>query len=140
MDELATAKKSSTKITIRGYVLDFYGQVSNSKVMELLEEARWNHYDGLFEKGIFLDLGLALVLVHSDISYSRPLRLGEVFDIFTSVEQIGNKSITLHQQMILRDPKELAIDAKMTYVIKDMEKEVAIPLTGKMRQWLLRGE
>ena len=140
MDELTTAKKSTTKITIRGYVLDFYGQVSNSKVMELLEEARWNHYDGLFEKGIFLDLGLALVLVHSDISYKRPLRLGEVFDIFTSVAQIGNKSITLHQQMILRTPEEVAIDAKMTYVIKDMEKEVAIPLTGKMRQWLLRGE
>ena len=133
-------KKSVTEITVRGYILDLYGQVSNSKFMELLEEARWNHYKGLFESGMFLDLGLALVLVNANVDYKSAAKLGDILDIVTSIDRIGEKSIKLRQTVFMRATGEEVIDAKMTYVVKDLEKGSAIPLVGKMRDMLLRGE
>ena len=133
-------KASATEITVRGYTLDMYQQVSNAKFMELLDEAKWNHYDGLFESGLFLDLDLALVMVNINIDYRRPAYLGEIFDIFTSVKRIGEKSITLQQDCILRTTQEVILEAEVTYVVKDLKKGSAIPLVGKMREMLTRGE
>lgn len=133
-------KVSKTKITVRGYTLDMYQQVSNSKFMELLDEAKWNHYDGLFESGIFLDLDLALVLVNINVDYRRPAYLGEVFDIYTSVKRVGEKSITLKQDCLLRPGKDVILEAEVTYVVKDLKKGAAVPLVGKMREMLTRGE
>lgn len=135
----ASTQKSVTEITVRGYILDFYGQVSNSKFMELLEEARWNHYHGLFESGMFIELGLALVLVNSNIDYRLPAKLGDVMDIETSVGRVGDKSITLKQRILMRNSGDIILDADMTYVVKDLEKGRAIPLVGRMRDMLLRG-
>jgi thioesterase-3 len=108
--------------------------------MELLEEARWNHYQGLFESGVFLDLGLALVLVNAKIDYKLPAQLGDVLDVETYVKRIGEKSITLHQTIVLRKSGEIVVDALMTYVVKDLGKERAIPLVGRMRDMLVKGE
>lgn len=139
MDEVLD-RKTFTEITVRGYILDFYGQVSNAKFMELLEEARWDHFDGLFESGIFLELDLALVLVNVSIDYKRPAFLGEILDIETQIKRIGNSSITLQQVIVLRKDQSLILDGELTYVLKDLKKGVAMPITGKIRQMLIRGE
>lgn len=133
-------KSSVTEITVRGYTLDMYQQVSHAKFMELLDEAKWNHYDGLFESGIFLDLELALVLVNVNIDYRRPAFLGEILDIHTSLKRIGSKSITLQQDIFLRSTGETILEGQVTYVVKDLKKGSAIPLVGKMREMLTRGE
>ncbi len=133
-------KSSVTEITVRGYTLDMYQQVSHAKFMELLDEAKWNHYDGLFESGIFLDLELALVLVNVNIDYRRPAFLGEILDIHTSLKRIGSKSITLKQDIFLRSTGETILEGEVTYVVKDLKKGSAIPLVGKMREMLTRGE
>lgn len=135
-----TPNKTITEITVRGYILDLYGQVSNSKFMELLEEARWNHYRGLFESGMFLDLGLALLLVHADVSYRAPARLGDILDIETYMKKMGNKSITLQQSIYMRSTQEVVLEAEMTYVLKDLKKEVSVPLVGRIRDMLIRTE
>ena len=133
-------KSSVTEITVRGYTLDMYQQVSHAKFMELLDEAKWNHYDGLFESGIFLDLGLALVLVNVNIDYRRPAYLGEILDIHTSLKRIGEKSITLQQDILLRETGETILEGEVTFVVKDLEKGSAIPIVGRMREMLTRGE
>lgn len=133
-------KKSVTEITVRGYILDLYGQVSNAKFMELLEEARWNHFHGLFESGMFLDMGLAMVLVNINVDYKRPAFLGEIFDIETVTKKVGNSSLTLQQTIILRKSGEIILDGELTYVLKDLKKGFAIPIVGKMREMLVKGE
>ncbi len=135
----ASTQKSVTEITVRGYILDFYGQVSNAKFMELLEEARWNHYHGLFESGMFIELGLALVLVNSNVDYRAPAKLGDVMDIETFLKKMGDKSITLQQTILMRNSGDIIIEAEMTYVVKDLEKGRAIPIVGRMRDMLMRG-
>ncbi len=132
-------RKSYTEITVRGWTLDLYGQVSNAKFMEFLEEARWNHFQGFFESGMFIDLGLAFVLVNVNINYRDGSRLGDVLDIGTSISRIGTKSITLNHEVLRRVDKQVILDGEVTFVVKDLEKGVAVPLTGRMRDMFLRG-
>ncbi|MEO1587358.1 MAG: thioesterase family protein, partial [Bacteroidota bacterium] len=91
MSDLNT-RVSYTEITVRSWTLDLYGQVSNAKFLEFLEEARWNHFEGFFESGMFMDLGLAFVLVNVNLNYSAPANLGDLLDITTRITRIGEKS------------------------------------------------
>jgi len=140
MTEEVEPKVSQIEITVRGYYLDLYGQVGNPRFMELLEEARWHHFSGLFESGVFLELDLSLVLVNINVNYRRPAYLGEVLVIGTAIKRMGNKSITLEQVVQLKTSGEPILDGELTYVLKDLKKNQSIHITGSIRQLLLQGE
>jgi len=126
MEEL-NAKRSSVDITVRGYYLDMYGQVNNARFMELLEEARWHHFSGAFESGVFAELDLALVLVNIQVDYRRPAFLGDTLQVQTMVERIGNTSLTLSQNIVLANTQEPVLQGKLTYVLKDLKKVFTLP-------------
>ena len=130
--------KTYTEITVRSWTLDLYGQVSNAKFLEFLEEARWNHFKGFFESGMFMDLGLAFMPVNVNLSYSNPARLGDILDIETVISRIGDKSITLSQQITMRESGEMIVDGEVTFVVKDMQKGVAVPVKGRLLDMFLR--
>lgn len=129
---------SYTEITVRSWTLDLYGQVSSAKFLEFLEEARWNHFEGFFESGMFIDLGLAFVLVNVNLNYSSPAHLGDVLDVTTTIDRVGGKSITLSHQIVKRPTNELVLDGTVTFVVKDLKKGVAVNLTERMRDMFLR--
>ncbi|MEM7372020.1 MAG: thioesterase family protein [Bacteroidota bacterium] len=129
---------SNTEITVRSWTLDLYGQVSNAKFLEFLEEARWNHFQGFFESGMFMDLGLAFVLVNINLNYKGSARLGEILDIETYIKRLGEKSITLSQSIVMRSTQQVIMDGEVTFVVKDLEKGVATPITGRMRDMFQR--
>ena len=131
-------RKSYTEITVRSWTLDLYGQVSNAKFLEFLEEARWNHFQGFFESGMFMDLGLAFVLVNINLNYKGSARLGDILDIETYIQRIGEKSITLSQTIMMRSTKEVIMEGEVTFVVKDLEKGIATPITGRMKDMFLR--
>jgi thioesterase-3 len=131
-------RKSYTEITVRSWTLDLYGQVSNSKFLEFLEEARWNHFQGFFESGMFMDLGLAFVLVKVDLNYSSAARLGDVLDIETYISRLGEKSISLSHTITMRHTGKGILDGEVTFVVKDLEKGVAVPILGRMRDMFIR--
>jgi thioesterase-3 len=134
----SSPRTSYTEITVRSWTLDLYGQVSNSKFLEFLEEARWNHFEGFFESGMFLDLGLAFVLVNVNLNYSAPAHLGDVLDVVTWIERVGSKSITLAHKVVKRGSQEEILDGSVTFVVKDLKKGSAVVLTGRMRDMFLR--
>ena len=131
---------STTEITVRGWTLDLYGQVSNAKFMEFLEEARWNHFQGFFESGMFLDLGLAFVLVNVNVNYTSGARLGDILNINTWILRIGQKSITLRHEIKMKGDGKMVLEGEVTFVVKDLEKEIAIPITARMKDMFLREE
>jgi thioesterase III len=131
-------RKSTTEITVRSWTLDIYGQVSNSKFLEFLEEARWNHFQGFFESGMFMDLGLAFMLVNVNIDYRDAAKLGDVLDIETTIKRIGEKSITLFHCVQRRLDRSVILDGEVTFVVKDLKKGVAVPITGRMRDMFVR--
>lgn len=130
--------KTFTEITVRSWTLDLYGQVSNAKFLEFLEEARWNHFKGFFESGMFMELGLAFMPVNVNLNYSKPARLGDILDIETVIDRIGEKSITLDQKITMRDTKESIVESEVTFVVKDMQKGVAVPVKGRLLDMFLR--
>jgi thioesterase III len=134
----ALARTSVTEITVRSWTLDLYGQVSNPKFLEFLEEARWNHFQGFFESGMFMDLGLAFVLVNVNVNYRDAAYLGDILDIQTNITRIGEKSITLLHRAFKRGTHSLVLDGEVTFVVKDLKKGVAVPITGRMRDMFLR--
>lgn len=129
---------SNTEITVRSWTLDLYGQVSNAKFLEFLEEARWNHFQGFFESGMFMELGLAFVLVNINLNYEDAARLGDILDIKTYIKRLGEKSITLSQTIIMRSTQKVVMDGEVTFVVKDLEKGIATPITARMRDMFLR--
>jgi len=131
-------RKSFTEITVRSWTLDLYGQVSNSKFLEFLEEARWNHFKGFFESGMFMDIGLAFVLVNVTLNYSHAAHLGDILDIETGIKRFGDKSITLEHKIVMRNNGKIILDGEVTFVVKDLEKGVAVPITGRMKDMFLR--
>jgi thioesterase-3 len=131
-------RKSHTEITVRSWTLDLYGQVSNAKFLEFLEEARWNHFQGFFESGMFMELGLAFVLVNVNLNYQDAATLGDILEVETSINRIGSKSITLQQRIFMKGTDRQIMDGVTTFVIKDLEKGVAVPITGRMRDMFLR--
>lgn len=132
-------EKSHTHITIRGYMLDLHKQVSNAKFLEFLEEARWRHFEGAFETSMFLDLDLAFVVVNINIDYRGAATLGDILSIETSITRLGNKSISLSQSIHnQRNAKEIVL-AKSTFVIKDLKKGIAVPISGPIRNLLSKG-
>ncbi|MEL6135342.1 MAG: thioesterase family protein [Bacteroidota bacterium] len=133
-----TTRVSYTEITVRSWTLDLYGQVSNAKFLEFLEEARWNHFEGFFESGMFMDLGLAFVLVNVNLNYRAPAHLGDLLDIITQITRIGEKSITLGHKIVRRVNQEIIMEGEVTFVVKDLEKGVAVRITGRMKDMFLR--
>ncbi|MDX1907230.1 MAG: acyl-CoA thioesterase [Bacteroidia bacterium] len=131
-------RRTFTEITVRSWTLDLYGQVSNAKFLEFLEEARWNHFQGFFETGLFMDLGLAFMLVNFNLNYRGAARLGDILDIETYIKRIGERSITLSHTIVMRATGKPILEGEATFVVKDLEKDVAVPIIGRMKDMLLR--
>jgi len=127
-----------TKIKVRGYHLDLYGHVNNTRYLEFLEEARWN------VKDLYLDLpamhakDLCLVIVNININYRDSARLDDVLEIITHVIRIGNKSVTLCQKIFFDGTQNIVADAEVTFVIYDQTIGKAIELTPELRQQFSR--
>jgi len=126
--------KKITKIKVRGYHLDLYSHVNNARYLEFLEEARWNYYEGLYEKNTDIMEGKAFLIVNININYRYPAALGDVLDIKVSVKHVGNKSVVLHQEIFLHNTETMVVDADVTFVITDFSSGKAVPMEGRLRE------
>lgn len=123
-------------IKVRGYHLDVYGHVNNTRYLEFLEEARWNIKEKYFDFPKPHFEGYGFVVVNNNINYRHPASLGDVLDIYTYVIKIGNKSATFKHEIYLQEKNILILDAEVTFVIVDLKTGKAIPIAGEWRQKL----
>jgi len=125
---------NSTKIKVRGYHLDLYGHVNNTRYLEFLEEARWNVKDLYLDLSAMHERDLSLVIVNININYRDSARLGDILEIVTKVSRIGNKSVTLRQEIYFDGSRKIVADADVTFVICNQQSGKAIELTPQLRQ------
>ncbi|MDO6681548.1 MULTISPECIES: thioesterase family protein [unclassified Oceanobacter] len=126
----------SVDIKVRGYHLDIYHHVNNSRYLEFLEEGRWDYFDRHRFLDVIDDDQLAFVVANINISYRRPAFDGEVIRIVTRMGSIGNKSAQMQQQVMLLEngePTELVADATITFCLMDAKTQRAIAISGKVR-------
>ena len=68
----------SVDIRVRGYHLDIYQHVNNSRYLEFLEEARWDFIGETgFDKAAKA-LGVAFVIVNININYRKPALVNDL--------------------------------------------------------------
>lgn len=130
-------KSEKTSIKIRGYHLDLYGHVNNARYLELLEEARWDYYDGRMDYKEFEQKGWAFVIVNININYRSPAVLGDIVEIKTSLKDAGKRSIVLHQLVGKAGSDKTVVEADVTFVILDMKTGKALPIEGELREVLV---
>lgn len=123
-----------TKIKVRGYHLDLYGHVNNTRYLEFLKEARWNVKDLFFDIPKLHNQDLNLVVVNININYRASARLDDVLEIFTKVSRIGHKSVTLKQEIFFENTDKVVADAEVTFVIYDKKMGKAVELPAEIRQ------
>jgi len=129
---------SVTEIKVKGYHLDLFGRVTNQRFLDLLEDARWSYMDTIglsFDE--FAKKGVFLAVVNINVNFRAPSILGDTLVIETSVDRIGNRSITVKQRMYNKKTEQIVLDAEVVYVIVDLATGKSIPIDNGMRQiWL----
>lgn len=124
------------KARVYGYHLDLYGHVNNARYLEFLEAARWDFIEAHMPLSELNRLGIAFLVVNIDINYRRPVGLGQLLEIQTSMGHISTKSARVNQKIILSDRNEQVADATVTFVILDNRTKKVQPITGELKDML----
>lgn len=108
-----------TEIKVRGYHADFYGHVNNARYLEFFEEDRWACLESKIDLQKWATKGLIFLVVNINVNYRKAVPVGETLVISTRLEKIGNRSAVLRQEILLKNSREIAADALITFVISD---------------------
>ncbi len=120
-----------TEIRVRGYHADFYGHVNNARYLEFFEEDRWAVLESKIDLRAWAKEGYSFLVVNININYRRAVPVGGVLLVTTDIEEIGNRSVVLKQQILFKETKEVAADALITFVISDKSGK-AVTMEGDM--------
>ena len=121
-----------TNIKVRGYHLDMYGHVNNARYLEFFEEARWCYIEEKINLRDWKQRGYAFLVVNININYRQPALLDQILAIHCTMNRIGNKSATIHQNMLVEGTDKIIADADVTFVIIDIATQKALPIKGEL--------
>ncbi len=121
-----------TEIKVRGYHADFYGHVNNARYLEFFEEDRWAQLESKIDLRKWAEKGLIFLVVNINVNYRRAVLVGETLIVTTKLEKIGNRSVIFKQDIFLKESREVAADALITFVIADRSGR-AVTMDGEVR-------
>jgi thioesterase III len=124
--------ENHTEIKVRGYHADFYGHVNNARYLEFFEEDRWAQLESKIDLRKWAEKGLIFLVVNINVNYRKAVPVGETLLVTTKLEKIGNRSVVLKQEILLKENKEVAADALITFVISDKSGR-AVTMEGDVR-------
>lgn len=127
-------KHPHIEITVRGFHIDVFGHVNNSRYLEFLEDARW----AIFSKTLsaLREQNLSLVIVNININYRRPALIDQKIAIDAELVRFGNTSFVIEQKVTDADNSEIVFaDAAVTSVILDQAGK-PLHLDDKLRHLL----
>jgi len=124
-----------TEIIVRGYHLDGFRHVNNTRYLEFLEEARWDCLAD--EIDYLIQQKIAWVIANININYRLPALLGQHLVIETTVNKIGNRSSILSQIIRCKETNNIIVDAELTLVLLDMTSNKSLPIVDDLLQHLL---
>ena len=100
---------------------DTAGVVYYANYLKFMERARSDMIRavGIDQADMLHGDGSAYYVVHVDIRYRSPARLGEDIQVISTVEQVRASSVHIHRRVMRRD--ELLADASVTAAFLDRE-------------------
>ena len=124
-------------IIVRGFHTDLFGHVNNARYLEFLEETRWVWLNERVPFEYFVKKNLSFVVVSIMINYRYPAVLNDELSISAEVKTIGNRSATVHQDVVRKKDGKLIADADVTFAIIDNATGKTIPLADEIRALLV---
>ncbi len=126
-----------TEIITRGYHMDIYGHVNNARYLEFLEEDRWAQFEAHIDLDRWASQGMVFMVVNINVNYRKAIGSGLRLEVLTSLDQLGNRSGVLKQEIRLKESREIAADALVTFVIAGSDGSLEA-MEGELKEELLR--
>ena len=122
-------------IEVRYGDLDPQGHLNNAKYLTYFETARINYFVhlGLFTPGhSFMDIGVimaeARVTFHAPVQYGTPVKVG------VRTSRLGNKSMTVEQNIANAETDEVLASGQVILVAFDYHTNTTLPIPKEMRE------
>jgi len=121
-------------VQIRYADLDTQWHVNNARFLTILEQARLSYILqlGLWDGKCFLDLGVIVADIH--ITYKAPIELEEKIEVALRVSHIGNKSITMENEIRGKQDGSLKAQAEVVLVAYDFRNKQTISVPENWRK------
>lgn len=86
---------SQINVEVQACHIDAFGHVNNARFLEFFEAGKWDFFGKSGKRQALLDAGYALVVTNAQVSYVRPVKLGDTLTITTSLECITQREVQL---------------------------------------------
>ena len=122
-------------IEVRYGDLDPQGHLNNAKYLTYFETARINYfvYLGLFIPGhSFLDIGV--IMADARVTFHAPVEFGALVKAGVRTSKIGNKSMTVDQNIVNTGTGEILATGQVVLVAYDYHTNKTLPVPDAMRR------
>lgn len=116
--------------------VDMFGHLNNAKYLEMFEWARWAMHEkqggvDVYEHTVRSKIGPAVV--HVDVDFLSEVRVGQEVRIRSWIEKIGDRSVTLAQDMLKPDGT-IAAHATFIWAFMNFQTRKGAPMPDDLRQ------
>lgn len=122
--------KHTTPIQLRFNDADALGHVNNSVYFNYFDLGKTDYFRALHGHNYYSD-PIDIIIAHVEVDFLAPVFLTENIAVQTEIVKIGNKSMTLNQQVIDADNGNLKCTCKTIMVGFDFEKKTTIAIPDK---------
>lgn len=128
----------SAELKVRSYELDAYGHVNHAVFLHYYEQARLEYLES---RGIsfrtWWDEGYMSVIARAEVEYLQPLEMSQRIVIPGEIEQAGETSLVLHQEILRLPDLEPVSKARFVLVFLSRQTGRPVPLPESFRKAFL---
>lgn len=128
------ARTLETPIQKRFSDIDPFQHVNNVSQQMYFDVGKMEYYEKILGDEVLLG-GLRIITVSTSTSYMGQIRLHDKVRVTTTCERIGNKSLTLFQQLLVGG--QVRSESRSVMVAFDFERQQSMPVPGTWRERLL---
>ncbi len=128
------ARILTTPIQKRFSDIDPFQHVNNVSQQMYFDVGKMEYYEKILGEDALLG-DLRIVTVSTSTSYMGQVRMGDPVRVTTTCERIGNKSLTLFQQLLVGD--DVRSESRSVMVVFDFPNQCSRPVPDAWRERLL---
>ncbi len=118
----------STDVQVRFRDIDAMGHVNNAVYATYVQQARAEYFHRILDEG--LD-AVSTVLASLELSYERPILLGQSVSVEIDVPELGRSSLPMTYEVLVDG--ERAASAESVQVFLDPETQEPFPIPDRFR-------
>ncbi|MEM4779955.1 MAG: thioesterase family protein [Halalkalicoccus sp.] len=119
----------STDVQVRFRDIDAMGHVNNAVYATYVEQARTEYFTEVLDESLE---AVPSVLASLELSYERPITLGQSVTVGIDVPELGRSSLPMHYEVLANG--ERAATAESVQVFLDPETQRPYPIPDRFRE------